>query len=325
MTQERDLMEAKRQLQEYLAKALVTGNFALNPGDSAGSAVIREDLQAIAKIIVPNGTPVRNRVPRYKGNGKAHSWARLTSFGSGGGAFAEAGRPNTTDTVYVQVSAPYKQIGNDLAISDMMIMAGASFQDVLAEQRKVKIMKTMLDEENLLINGDSVNPLQFDGLLKQISTNVRNLAGQPLTISDLNDSLADQFNAGGQPTAIVLGTREKNAINKQLFGLQRYSNDGNDSNNAAGVAIQKLATDFGDVDLITSRFLPPSVGVSSCILLDERSLLDDGENIQIRELIPMSSKMLGAVGTAYEEIVYESLVLVLLAESFCAKITNIGA
>lgn len=312
-----DLSEVKKELAEYINKALITGNTAI-VGGTSGAAVVRQDLQAVAKIIVPLDTPLRNRIVRFKGNGRAHSWARLTSLGTGGGSFAENGRPNTTDSVYVQASAPYKQVGNDLAVTDMMIAAGASFDDVLAEQRKIKIRKTMLDEENLLINGDSVNPLQFDGLLKQITTNVTNLAGV-ITLDALNDSMAAMYTAGGMPTSIVVGTREKNRINKSLFSLQRFDNN----QNYAGVAVQKLTTDFGEVDLITSRFLAPVLGAASAIILDERSLLEDGENIQIRELIPLSYKTLGFNATAYEEIIYESMVLCVLAENFNAVINNI--
>lgn len=316
---ENQLNEAKKQLQEYIEKTLATGGAAQVSGNANYSLPSREDLQAVAKIVVPLDTPLRNRFLRLKGTGRAHSWQKLTSLGTGGGAFAENGRPNTTDSVYIQVSAPYKQVGNDLAVTDMMIEAGATFQDVLAEQRKIKIRKTMLDEENLLINGDTTNPLQFDGLLKQIVTN-NNVLNAAITLSALNDTMADMYTEGGMPTSIVLGTREKNTINKNLFNLQRFDN----FQNMAGVAVQKINTDFGEVDLLTSRFLPPDIsGLSSALILDERTLLEDGENIQIRELIPLSTKVLGFNATAYEEIIFEALVCAVLAENFCGKLTRI--
>ena len=320
---EKQLADAKNELLEYFNKSLITGNTVIAGGVS-GAAGIREDLQAVAKIVVPLDTPLRNRFPRFKGNGRAHSWTKLTSLGTGGGAFAENGRPNTTDSLYVQVSAPYKQVGNDLAVTDMMIAAGATFQDVLAEQRKAKIRKTMLDEENLLINGDNTNPLEFDGLIQQITTNVTT-ATTALTLDMLNDSMAAMYTAGGSPSSIILGTREKNKLNKSLFSQIRYTNNSSEKRDFGGLSIQKLDTDFGEVDLIVSRFLAPAVGLSTCLLLDERSLLDDGENIQIRELIPLSYKVLGFNSTAYEEIIFESMVLCILAENFCAKIVDISA
>jgi len=313
-----DLM--RKYAEEIVHKALIAGT--TGGGNVSGAAVIREDLQSIVKMVIPKDTPMRNRIPRMQGLGKAHSWAKLTSPGTGGGAFAEAGRPNTSDTILVQEVAAYKQVGNDLAVSDLMIAAGANFDDVIAQQRMVKIRKTFTDEENLIINGDSTNPLEFDGLIKQIVTNVNPLGGA-ITLSDINDSMADQYDAGGMPTSIVAGTRDKNTINKSLLNLQRFTN----YDKKAGVAVQQLQTDYGDVDFIVSRYLAPDAitGESTMLLLDESSLLDDGENIQIREVIPLTSVSLGRTGTAYEEIIFEALVLAVLAETFCAKITGIQA
>jgi hypothetical protein len=47
---------------------------------------VRENLEAEAKVLVPRMTPLRNRLARSVGSGKASAWKQLTSLGGGYGA-----------------------------------------------------------------------------------------------------------------------------------------------------------------------------------------------------------------------------------------------
>ncbi len=52
---------------------------------NSGNAPIRENLEAEAKILVPLETPLRNKLPRKVGSGKASAWKQITSMGGGYG------------------------------------------------------------------------------------------------------------------------------------------------------------------------------------------------------------------------------------------------
>jgi len=45
--------------------------------DVSGLLLVREDLQAEMAIQAPTDTPLRNRLNRIQGNGKAHAWSSL--------------------------------------------------------------------------------------------------------------------------------------------------------------------------------------------------------------------------------------------------------
>jgi hypothetical protein len=79
---------------------------------------VRENLEAVAKILVPMDTPLRNRVPRVSGSGTAAQWRTIISLGGGyAGATTTTGAlvANTTTVVPV-VSAAGFAPGDTLAI-----------------------------------------------------------------------------------------------------------------------------------------------------------------------------------------------------------------
>jgi hypothetical protein len=104
-----------------------------------GLMLVREDLQAEMAIMAPTDTPLRNRLNRIQGNGKAHAWYQLTPTVSaeaqsaghlflGGTApekafFAKGGLPLATAPSYVYKSAPYVSVGDLATVSFFEQMA----------------------------------------------------------------------------------------------------------------------------------------------------------------------------------------------------------
>lgn len=65
---------------------------------------VRENLEAPARILVPLDTPVRNKLPRTMGSGKASAWKQLVSLGGGwAGATVTAGNLTGGSTVIIPV------------------------------------------------------------------------------------------------------------------------------------------------------------------------------------------------------------------------------
>jgi hypothetical protein len=319
-----DEMELLNNALGLVAKA-GTGMDTLNMG-----VMSREDLSDVVVKLFPKDTPVRNRLKRIKGTGLAHSWNQLADLGTGGGNFSEGGLPTVADSVYVRKSEPYKLIGNVVRISDLMIAAGANFADALAFERENKILKTMLDEEYQLINGDPVAG-GFKGLTKQITTNTKDMATNTVGLPELNEMFEAIYLKGGTPRCVVLGPREKRALNNQLLSLIRYQAPGATGEAKAGMSVQILESDFGEVELVVSRNLVPTMDLvsglllSQMLILDDQASVDNGNAIEVVELVPMSRKPLGPTTSAVEELIWEAITLVVRAEIFQARIYNIGA
>jgi hypothetical protein len=132
---------------------------------------VRENLEAVAKILVPTDTPMRNphraRPRRGHGGGVASghvSRRRLglgTSTRSGGGSAAQIFFPETGCPAEplrpptLRKSAAYKLMGAKGSVTGFAAAAGANFQDQLATEKRNALMNFMLLEEHALINGDA--------------------------------------------------------------------------------------------------------------------------------------------------------------------------
>jgi hypothetical protein len=73
------------------------------------------------------------------------------------------------------------------------------------------------------------------------------------------------------------------------------------------------------MDLVSGLLL------SQMLILDDQASVDNGNAIEVVELVPMSRKPLGPTTSAVEELIWEAITLVVRAEIFQARIYNIGA
>ena len=302
-----------------------------------GLLLVREDLQAEMAICAPTDTPLRNRLNRAEGNGKAHSWYKLkpTSHAEGNflgtgpqeAFFEKGGLPNATTPQYDFVSAPYVQIGDVATVSIFDQMAGATYTDVKKHQIKTKMLNVALAEEWAIINGDSaVNPLQFDGLRKQITSNVTDLAGAAVTTDDINTVMQNIVTVGGKPQAVVLSYRDLRKINDEIFSSAyrlTQAGAGALSDIPSGINISAWNNNFGRVDLIGTRYLGPT-GNSDILVIDDKTVLEDGNAIQMVDLMPMAAIDLALLQTAYRTLIAEFTVLQVTCSEYQGKLINAG-
>ncbi len=321
-------------------EALATIRKSIESTDVSGLLLVREDLQAELAIEAPTATPVRNRLNRIQGNGRAHSWYKLvpTTVDEGlflGTApskmfFEKGGLPDATTPSYKNVSAPYTAIGDLVTVSFQDQMSGATYTDIKKHQIKLKMVNVARGEEWAIINGDStVDPKQFDGLLKQITTNTTDLAGVNLSLSDITNMERKIVTRGGKPQAVIAGYREAQRISELVLGSfyrLTQAGAGSMSNVPAGVAVTAWDNVFGRVDIIGSEFLRPE-GIdelAKLIVLDDKTVLEDGNAVQMVDLMPLSAIDLALLGSAYRTLVCEFTVLMLACEAFQGVIKNIG-
>lgn len=311
---------------------------AISSVDVTSLLLVREDLQAEMAIMAPTDTPLRNRLNRIQGNGKAHSWYQLvpTSHSEGlflgtnpaSGFFERGGLPSATTPSYKFVSAPYTSLGDVATVSFFDQMAGATYTDVKKHQIKVKMLNVALMEEWAIINGDSSvgGGLQFDGLRKQITDNVTDNSSAALTLNLITTIERNIVAKGGKPQAVVMGYRDVQKFNDLVFASHYrlvQAGPGSMADIPSGVSITRWTSPFGTVDVIGSRYLPSS-GDADVLVIDDKTVLEDGNAIQMVDLMPLSAIDLALLQSAYRTLVAEFSVLQLTAPAFQGKAINVG-
>ena len=187
-----------------------------------------------------------------------------------------------------------------------------------------------------IINGNSsTNPLAFDGLATQIITNV-----DALSVADAGYTSAKLLKAiefeeqkivskGGKPQCVVLSYRDlKAASNTILSSFYRLMQTGAGqlADIPAGISVSRWVSPFGTVDLIGSRYIVPDGQQNDfALVLDDKTVLEDGNAIQMVDLMPLSAIDLALIQSAYRTLVAEFSVLQITCEAFQAKITGIDA
>lgn len=309
--------------------------------------LVREDLQTEMALIASTDTPLRNRLARITGNGKAHSWNQLlanTDANTGykflgtnpyGGFFPKTGLPSTTANTYKRVSASYVPLGDLANVTLFDQLAGATYQNQRQHQLKVKMINVGLMEEYAIVNGDEDVTLpnggqMFDGLDVQITSNVYDLSGAALTLDAINAVQQLIFTEGGKPQALVMGYREQLKFN-QLVLSSYYrlfqAGAGSLANIPAGINVTKWIGPFGVVDVIGHRFMAPGYGnVAKVLVIDDKSLMEDGNAIQMVDLMPITAIDL-PVGDSlgFKTVVAEFSCLQLTSPGYQGKIINVGA
>lgn len=169
--------------------------------------------------------------------------------------------------------------------------------------------------------------MQFDGLLKQITTNTETAGGAPFTTTQVTNLMRKVAIVGGKPQAIILSYRDNQRFSDLILGSYYrlfQAGAGALADVPAGVAVTKWVSPFGTVDIIGSRFLPNTGTTGNIILLDDKTVLDDGNAVQMVDLMPISSIDLALLQTAYRTIICEFSVLQMTCEAFQGKVTNCG-
>jgi hypothetical protein len=269
-------------------------------------------------------------------NGKAHAWYQLVPTSDAAGLFLgtapsnaffeRGGLPNATQASYKYKSAPYVSLGDMIVVSFFDQMAGATYADVKKLQTKIKMINTALIEEWAIINGNSsLNPLCFDGLLTQITSNTETAGGAAFTLTQLTTLLRKITMLGGKPQAAILSYRDNQRFSDLI--LSSYyrlfqAGAGALADVPAGVAITKWVSPFGTIDIIGSRFLPNTGATGDIIVIDDKTVLDDGNALQMVDLMPISSIDLALLQTAYRTIICEFSVLQITCEAFQGRVIN---
>lgn len=300
------------------------------PSYVQGAPMVRENLaEAILRLPLKE-TPIRDRLPRKAGSGLAASWTVMTTLGVGNSPFAEGGTPTEDATGYVRRSAVYKELGKTKSVSDRMIAAGKTFIDMEAELTEVAMREVIQDEEQLIITGSTtVSSLQFDGLKKQLTTNViddnNNALGYRLSLLDQAvEKLVSTFNT--RPTAIYCGFGMKRKINESLIGDVRVNLDVTNSV-ATGTEVNFYQSMIGKLPIIPTFAIAGDTTTYGGNTVEDIYIVTEstqGENvIYLEDLYGMGKVPLDRTGASVKFMVTECTVLVNRAEEFHVRVANV--
>lgn len=300
-----------------------------------GLELVRQDLEDEMKVAGNLDTPLRKRFNRKKGNGKAHAYYKMVSnpgatetnvyfFGTdpSAGFFAKGGLPNSVDPQYEYISRPYSNVGDTLNVAWQDVAQDQSYIDIMAQQRKVKMINTGLMEEWAIINGSSAasGGLIFDGLLTQILNDGFNIydlsagAGTALRYSLISQVCFAIKRRGGRVRALAMSYTVKQAMN-QLLGLYYAIRMMNNAGAATTGGMNFSSWDFGTgpVDLLDDQYVIPNAtsGYEDLYFIDDMSAdeQNSGNSIEMVDVDPIQYVDLMPIQTAYRGIVYETSML----------------
>lgn len=318
-----------------------------------GLQLYRQDLSPVLMIEPPMETPLRNRLNRIKGNGGAHEWNRLVATSGpagvpfiGGtlpssGFFAKGGLPVNTAPSYEHVSAPYKLVGDIAEVTDFDQAAGRTYMDLLAHQIKMKTRNVALMEEWCIINGytstpgnPNNNPLYFSGLLEQDSFNVNNVGGAQFSIGGVRTAQKNQYAVGAQPRMVVMSLQMKAKFNDLIlanyFAIRQTSGLDAFTRLQTGLNVTQFDFGYGPVDVIQHRYLTAGAGQSSggtlevILSLDDMSETENGNAIEMVDLLPVGMTPLARTTTSTRQLVQEYTLLCVRAPLYQASVTGIA-
>lgn len=323
-----DIITALRQLDELGLRKSTTA--------VTGLELTRQDLEDDLKLAGNTRTPLRNKLNRRTGNGKAHAYYKLISnaginqtnakfFGTdpSAGFFAKGGLPNSVDPIYEYISRPYANVGDVMIVPWQDEAQDASYIDIKAQQKKVKMLNVGLMEEWAIINGDSSasSGLVFDGLLTQIRNDGFNIVdvsaggGAPLTYVTIQKLLFAIEKAGGHITDLVVSYAGKQKITEMLqlyYGI-RQTNENADGKWKGGFQVGSWDFGTGEVEIHADQYaLPdPVTGLENIIFLDMETTDDknSGNVIEMVDVDKVHYVDLNPITTAHRGIVYETTML----------------
>lgn len=133
----------------------------LNKAITQSTGLTWYDLQAPAKNLFPVITPLRNKIPRVKGNGDiATRWKVVTAINTGKlrGAVPEGKRNGTVSMTTADKLASYKTVGLEDNVTFEAVNAAVNFEDIRATMAQRLLWANMIQEERLIFggNGDAV-------------------------------------------------------------------------------------------------------------------------------------------------------------------------
>lgn len=219
---------------EELAKAGITTNTGLN----------YYDLRSPALLQIPFLTPLRDQMKRTHrvNSGKGCNWKVIRSAQGSGydsmGYLPEGQRSGVRSTQSIDASASYVTIGEEGRVTDQAVRASAGFEDVVALDHLLTLLKTQQKEENAILGGN--RSIRLGAPAAPTTSNAAAPAGVvgPIAAGSYSVAVVALTNEGMQIATIANGV----PTSQTVLGAdgQSYTLNGGSSNRSA-IATQAVA------------------------------------------------------------------------------------
>ena len=249
-----------------------------NTFDTYDAIGIREDLQDVIYSISPTETPFMSSAAREQVKNTFHEWQT--------DALAAAVTNNAViegDDATLDAASATSRIGNYTQIMDKTVVISGTQESVdkagraseLAYQIAKKSKELKRDIESTLLTnqaraaGDSSTARTFGSIGAWIATN-DNLAGdgtsptanngsdarndgtqRAMTEDMLKDVIKNVWNAGGNPSVVMVGPFNKQKISGFTGGSTRFDAS---EDKTLYTSIDVYSSDFGDLEVVPNRF-----------------------------------------------------------------------
>jgi hypothetical protein len=243
--------------QREILKDITVGDGSTT-GSPIGTGLVPFDLEAPAKYLAPRPTPLRNKLPREKGQGTSRRFKRITGItgsGTGGVGNIHPGISETTQNNFAPAGAanalylargskiayagddqivPYFQFGLSDEISWQAQYAGQGFQDIRALSAQSLLYSSMLMEEKMLLMGRGTNAV-FTGAL-----------AAPATVTLTARTAATGETALGLTDKVtVYVTSDAGAFGQSVLSAQTVSGSALTSGQVVDVTVSSVAGALG--------------------------------------------------------------------------------
>ena len=308
---------------------------ATNTFDTYDAVGIREDLQDVIYSISPTETPFMSSAAREQVKNTFHEWQT--------DSLAAAATDNAViegDEATLDASTATARIGNYTQIMDKTVVitgtqeavdkAGRASELAYQIAKKSKELKRDI-ESTLLTNqaraaGSSSAARTFGSMGAWIATNSNKASdGTDPTVSDgldarndgtqraltedmLKDVIKGTWNAGGNPSVVMVGPFNKQKISGFTGGNTRFDAS---EDKTLYTSIDVYSSDFGDLEVVPNRFSRDrdalvldmdywSVGFLRDFTMHELSKTGDAEKRQILAELTLISRNEGASGGVFD-------------------------
>lgn len=320
-------------------------------GPIPNSLLARQDLESAIVVLSDRLTPFRDRVTRIKGEGLAHLWnqrTRLDTVADGPTGltslfYADGALPQSTDPTYLQKTAAYKYLGTTAVITGPMIASGRSYIDIEAEIAEAALRRIIQAEEWADFHADSsVTTLSYDGLDKQIVTNVVNNAAAAITATGTTIPSFDKviklirLQGGNKIDGIYMSFGVQTVVNQIVSPAARYfiKTEG-DANVVAGDNAVTYMSPLGAIPVIGNFFCNPALpyafgnsagssGATGNIVSNVYFLRHDAQGIQMVDLVPLGRTELAKIADTVRFYLNEYLVMAVKAEPWVGILANVS-
>lgn len=219
-------------------------------GITQATGLVAFDLQAPALSLFPVLTPLRNMIPRVKGNGgTATNWKAVTGVNTQliDVSVSEGNRGAKVTTSTQAFVATYKGIGLEDSVSFEADFAAEGFQDVKATAALNLLRAVMIGEEFVLLNANSSNPLGTTPTPALVAsatggTMATQAAASVIVVALTPDGLRRSTVAAGLPAAAITKTNVDGSTDTINPGVAQKSANQTVSVTGATGSIQATVT-----------------------------------------------------------------------------------